>query len=206
MRLVSIVLAVLSAGSVAADIRPPLHKSIEQAAHALFPDMPSIRPVDQIAGLCGADHGVNPIAAYCTSENVILMTQEGTDRAPLAHHLAHMYGHAVQVRHGIADIALREIRRRPDEEAMLRGWVSRQVECIAGAILREADIFLDISTIYAREPLTGSHWGRNPLAKGPQVAVGLKARAQWLATGYQHGVSACAPGEFGSELLVEALR
>ena len=206
MRLGLLVAIGVLASAAQGDIRPPLHEDVQTAAQTLFPDMPEIELVDQIVGRCGADHGVNPIAAYCTSENVIFMVEAGTDYAPLAHHLAHMYGHAVQVRHGVADIALREIRRRPNEEAKLRGWVSRQVECIAGAILRQADINIDISTIYDQEPLTGSHWGRNPLAKGPRVAVGLKARAEWLETGYSQGVAACAPGEFGSELLVKALR
>ena len=90
--------------------------------------MPSVRVVDQITGMCGADEGVSSRAAYCTSANEILLI----DRPGAAYALAHVLGHAVQVRHGVADVALRTIRACRSEEVTLRGYVERQVDCIAG--------------------------------------------------------------------------
>ena len=90
--------------------------------------MPSVRVVDQITGMCGADEGVSSRAAFCTSANEILLI----DRPGAADALAHVLGHAVQVRHGVADVALRTICARRSEEVTLRGYVERQVDCIAG--------------------------------------------------------------------------
>ncbi len=185
---------------------PDAGLTVARVAQSLFPDLPSIRPVPMIAGHCGADGGVNPVAAYCTSENVIFLVEDAVDGPALAHLLAHLYGHAVQVRHGVADVALREIRRRPEEEARLRGWVTQQVECIAGVILDAAGMRLDLRDLYAREPLTHSHWGRDPLRVGPRVSIGLDARAAWFDIGQTEGLTACAPGEFGAGLLLGALQ
>jgi hypothetical protein len=180
---------------------------IEQAAHEMFPDLPRVRFVGDVQAECGADRGVNPHAAYCTSANVIFASPTPRGDFSGAYELAHLYGHAVQVGHGVADVALAQIRARRDEEAKLRGWVTRQVECIAGVIFAAAGFpETDLRDLYDAEPLTGSHWGRNPLRVGPKVSIGLDARAEWFATGQKGDLAACAVGEFGAELLLEARR
>jgi hypothetical protein len=193
---------VVTSGAAAQD----LPGTVQKSAQGLFPELPNVERVARIEGECGADSAVNPVAAYCTSRNVILLRDGAAEGRALAHLIAHLYGHAVQVRHGVADIALREIRARRAEEAKLRGWVTRQVDCIAGAILSQAGMHMALDEIYSEEPLTGSHWGRDPLSVGPKVSIGLEARAEWFEIGQQQGLAACAPGEFGSELLLNALR
>ena len=182
------------------------HAVIEQTANALFDNLPAVR-VGFENGECGAGEGVNPKMAYCTTENVILLREDSRHAPREAYELAHLYGHAVQVRHGVADIALREILTRPEEEAKLRGWVTRQVECIAGFIYAQSGLpAFSLTDAYVAEPLTGSHWGRDPLVVGPKVSIGLDARAAWFDRGVTSGLSGCAVGEFGAELLLEALR
>lgn len=177
------------------------------AANDAFDLMPSVQRVDQMAGQCGADGGVDARVTYCTTANRILVADGfwGTPQAPYL--VAHAYGHAVQVQHGVADFALREIRSRRSEEAMLRGLVERQVDCIAGFLLARAGLG-DVAPIalFAGDPLDGVHWGRNPLRLGPQVSVDLAARAEWVAIGQAGNLAVCAPGEFTADLLFDALR
>ncbi len=188
-----------------ADARPDLQAVYERAAE-LFSDMPSLEPVARIEGVCGADAGVHQRMAYCTSSNSILFAQDDQDSPVAAYEIAHLLGHAVQVRHGVADIALREIRARPGEEDKLRGWVTRQVACIAGFLYRSAGAAaFEISKYYDEEPLTKSYCGRNPLSVGPRVSIGTDARQDWFDIGLKGDLAACAPGEFGSELLLDAL-
>ncbi len=197
------VLAFLIAGQVAA--ADPVDQVV-QAAQEAFDGLPSVSWVDRIAGQCGADETVNPHAVYCTTNNRIYLTREGINRPETAYLLAHVFGHAVQVRHGVADFALGQIRQRRSEEAMLRGLVTRQVECIAGFILARAGLpETDLNDLFAAEPMTDSHWGRDPLRMGPKVAIGLGARADWFARGQQGDLAACAPGEFTADLLLDAL-
>lgn len=199
-----IFIGVMPASAELAIITP---NSVEKAAHALFPDLPFLELVARIEGECGADDSVNPQVAFCTTRNVILYRADSHYAPHEAYELAHVFGHAVQVRHGVADVALREIQRRRDEEDKLRGWVTRQVECIAGFVIASMDTpAFDIRTFYDHEPLTHSHWGRDPLSEGPKVSIGLEARAEWFDIGLQGDLSACAVGEFGSELLLKALR
>lgn len=197
------VLAFLIAGQVAT--ADPVDQVV-QAAQEAFDGLPSVSWVDRIAGQCGADETVNPHAVYCTTNNRIYLTREGINRPETAYLLAHVFGHAVQVRHGVADFALGQIRQRRSEEAMLRGLVTRQVECIAGFILARAGLpETDLNDLFAAEPMTDSHWGRDPLRMGPKVAIGLGARADWFARGQQGDLAACAPGEFTADLLLDAL-
>lgn len=179
---------------------------VEAAAKAAFDALPHVRAVDQIAGRCGADETVNATAVYCTTSNEIFLVRGDTDALQSAYVVAHLYGHAVQVRHGVADFALKQIRQRRAEEAMLRGLVTRQVECIAGFIVARAGLpETDLTVLFDGEPFTGSHWGRNPLHAGPEVSIGLAARAEWFARGQQDDLAACAPGEFTADLLLDAL-
>jgi len=182
-------------------------QQVERQAQALFRDLPRVERVKDTRARCGADLRVSEIGAYCTSKNVIYLRDTFPEPKAWAHHLAHLYGHAVQVRHGVADVALREIRSRPNDEAMLRGWVTRQVECIAGFIVSQTPLNqMSLLDLYNDEPLTGSHWGRDPLSVGPRVSIGLAARAEWFAIGLTEGLASCAPGEFSSELLLKARR
>ena len=124
MKFLLAILAVAIAGPVAAnDI-----DKVSQTARNSFFQMPNVRVVDQITGICGAGEGVSSRAAYCTSANEILLI----DWPGAAYALAHVLGHAVQVRHGVADVALRTIHARRSEEVTLRGYVERQMDCIAG--------------------------------------------------------------------------
>ncbi|MEO1641513.1 MAG: hypothetical protein AAFU41_19965 [Pseudomonadota bacterium] len=201
MRLIFLLFALL-ASPLRADVG-----AIAETARASFAQMPMVREVDQIAGNCGADDTVNPVAAYCTTSNEILLARDSADSPEATYVVAHLFGHAVQVRHGVADFALSQIRARRSEEQMLRGLVERQVDCIAGFLLQRAGVPQpDLTTWYDVDPLEGPHWGRNPLARGPVVNVPVAERNAWLAIGYGGDLSACAPGEFGSDLLVAALR
>ncbi len=178
---------------------------IERTARLLFDNLPSIQ-LGFEKEECGHGPGVNPRLAYCTTRNVILLSEVFRDDARMEYELAHLYGHAVQVQHGVADVALREILARRDEEVKLRGWVTRQVECIAGFIHAKAgltDILLQ--DLFDSEPMTDSHWGRDPLHRGPKVSIGLAARAEWFAIGRQGDLSKCAVGEFSADLLLDAL-
>jgi hypothetical protein len=182
-------------------------QDVAAAAHAAFDGLPSMREVAQIDGACGADETVNASMAYCTTRNQILIARTTKDMDAAPYMLAHLYGHAVQVRHGVADFALGQIRQRRSEEAMLRGLVTRQVECIAGFIIaRSGQGNVDLSTLFATEPFTDSHWGRDPLRVGPQVSIGLTARAMWFAIGQEGDLAACGPGEFTADLLLEAYK
>ncbi|MEM7471075.1 MAG: hypothetical protein AAF340_06955 [Pseudomonadota bacterium] len=201
---VAICYSVVAEAAISAD--HPAIDAVATASYALFDDMPALKPVPRIEGTCGADAHVHPQMAYCTSANAILIHKDA-ERSPVAgYELAHLMGHAVQVRHGVADIALREIRRRPLEEAKLRGWVTSQVECIAGFLYNAAGgRAFDLEAAYTSEPFTGSHWGRNPLSKGPRVSIGTAARQHWFDLGLKGDLGACAPGAFSADLLLEAL-
>ncbi|WP_342071103.1 hypothetical protein [Yoonia algicola] len=179
---------------------------VAAAAQAAFDRMPVIVRVDQITGRCGADDSVNAVVAYCTTTNQILLARDAVGAPQTPYMLAHVYGHAVQVQHGVADFALGQIRQRRAEEEMLRGLVTKQVECIAGFLLARAGLpAIDLRDVFADEPFTDSHWGRDPLRVGPKVSIGIAARAEWLARGEQGDLAACGPGEFTADLLIDAL-
>ena len=177
------------------------------AASRSFARMPQGVIVDQIAGQCGAGAAVDPRVAYCTTGNQILVAKAAYDLPQTAFLLGHAYGHAVQVQHGVADFALREIRRRPDEEVMLRGLVERQVDCIAGFLINRAGLpAMDLAALFRNEPLGSPHWVRDPFRVGPVVDVPVDARAEWFARGQDGYIAVCAPGEFTGLGLVRALK
>ena len=194
---------ILSTTSVVAD---PADR-VMAAAQASFDNMPRLVRVSQIAGECGADDHVNQNVAYCTSSNTIYLAASG-DGPQAAYFVAHSLGHAVQVKHGIADIALKEITRRRSEESVLRGYVASQVDCIAGFLVAKAGLSqTPLFAMFDREPFTDTHWGRNPLRVGPQVAIGLEERDAWFRRGYlAETLADCAAGEFGAELLLRAYK
>lgn len=181
-------------------------RDVERMAHRTFDNLPDVELVDVMPDTCGADPDTNPDMRYCTSENRITLRDqsenpEGTRR--MAHALAHGFGHAIQVRHGIADIALREVRSRPSEEAELRRMVTGQVECLAGFLIARSGFApVDLREIYDVEPFQDSHWGSNPLRVGPKVSAGLEFRADWIRTGFEQGISACTVGEIDVGVLL----
>lgn len=196
------ILLLLGAGVAQAD---PVD-DVATAAAAAFARMPAVVRVQQIEGRCGADRTVNGQVAYCTSRNQIFLARNAADLPQAAYLVAHSYGHAVQVRHGVADFALAQIRARRSEELMLRGLVARQVDCIAGFLMARAGLpAASLVDWFADEPFAGVHWGRDPLRIGPDVSVGLAARDEWFQIGQAGDLAACAPGEFTSDLLLEAL-
>lgn len=198
------VIFTLLAGAAHAD---PVSR-VMSAAEQAFADMPQLRVVDQIAGRCGAGFDVNQQVAYCTTLNEIYLAQGAQALSQAPYLVAHLLGHAVQVQHGVADVALREIRARRDEEAVLRGYVASQVDCLAGVFFALADLpKADLTDWFDAEPFGGTHWGRDPLQVGPQVSIGLAERNAWFLRGQSAGdVAVCAAGEFGSDLLVKAYR
>ena len=198
-----ILVLALIAGAAQAD---PV-QDVAAAASQAFAQMPTVVVVDQMSGQCGADDTVNPHVAYCTTRNQILVVRDSLDLPQASYLVAHAYGHAVQVRHGVADLALREIRTRRQEESMLRGLVVRQVDCIAGFIVHRAgQEQAKLADWFTTEPFSGAHWGRDPLRVGPVVSIGLAARDEWFQRGQGGDLAACAPGEFTAELLLAALR
>lgn len=179
---------------------------VEAAARAAFAQMPPVMRVDQIAGRCGATDAVNDQVAYCTTRNVVFLTDAAAALPGAPYLVGHAYGHAVQVRHGVADFALAQIRARRSEEAMLRSLVELQVDCIAGFLMARAGLpQARLADWMTEEPFDGIHWGRDPLRIGPTVSVGLTARDSWFQRGQEGDLSACAPGEFAADLLLEAL-
>ena len=198
------IVAILSPGGTAAAQEVD---AVVAAAGRAFDQMPQVIAVDQIAGQCGATPAVNQTAVYCTSENTIFVTA-GVTGLSGAYQVAHLYGHAVQVRHGVADVALRTIRGNRDEEAALRRDVTRMVECIAGVILKNGAVPRpDLTVLFSTEPFTGSHWGRRPLDIGPQVTLGLLDRNRWLQRGFDAGhPQVCDTEAFPADLVVDAFR
>jgi hypothetical protein len=178
------------------------------AAQASFERMPRLVRVATIAGECGADDAVNQDVAYCTSLNTIFLTESAAAQSDAAYLVGHVLGHAVQVQHGVADVALREITQRRLEEQVLRGYVASQVDCLAGFLMARAELpEMSLVATFASEPLTGTHWGREPLRIGPQVAIGLKTRDAWFQRGYAAAtLQDCAAGEFGADLLLRAYK
>ena len=180
---------------------------IAATAKARFGSMPDVVTVPEIVGRCGATEEVNQQAVYCTTRNQILIAADARSLPEAPYLVAHLFGHAVQVQHGVADFALSEIRARRREEAMLRGLVERQVDCIAGFLFTEAGLApTDLADLVADDPFDGIHWGRDPLRIGPTVSIGRDARAEWFAVGQGGDLAACGPGEFTADLLLEALR
>ncbi len=182
-------------------------EQVRAAADALFDEMPGLL-VGAEPGACGRDASVTAPISYCTTSNTLLAAPGALESPEAAYRVAHLLGHAIQVRHGIADIALREVRARPDEESKLRGMVTRQVECLAGVLIARAGLApMSLGALFEHEPHTGSHWGRNPLRIGPRVSIGLAARAQWFDRGQRVArIEMCAVGEIPVAPLVEALR
>lgn len=193
----------LIAGSASAD---PL-AAIGSAITASFDRMPQVQIVAQIAGRCGADELVNDAVVYCATQNRVYMADAVTGRPEAAYLVAHIMGHAAQIQHGVADVALRTIRANPDQETALRRDVTRQVECLAGFFYSRAGLpKADLTDWMDQEPFTGSHWGRDPLTIGPQVSLGLSERAAWFARGQAGDLAACATEQFGADLLITALK
>jgi len=183
--------------------------AVVDTANQMFDEMPEVQQVEDLKGVCGAGERTNPHLFYCTSDNTIYHAPTFADRGPAAYEIAHLLGHAVQVRHGIADVALREIRQRRDEEAELRGMVERQVNCIAGVLVGKSGLgTISIALTYrGQEPFQNAHWGRNPVDRGPIVSIGIDAVQEWFDTGFEAlDVAACTVGEFSSDLLVAAQR
>ncbi len=177
------------------------------AAGASFDRMPPVQVVPEISGRCGADEHVNDAAAYCAAENKVYLARDARIRPEAAYLVAHVMGHAAQVRHGVADVALQTIRANRDQEGALRADVTRQVECVAGFLYQRAGLGpADLTDWFDQEPFTDSHWGRNPLTVGPKVSIGLAERAAWFARGQAGDLNACATANFGADLLLAALK
>lgn len=177
------------------------------AANTSFAKMPIVRVVPQISGVCGADSAVSDRVAYCTSSNEIVVAASQTSRPELPYLLGHAFGHAVQVRHGVADVALRTIRARREDEVMLRGFVDSQVDCVAGFLFSKAGFAsASLSTWMSADPFDDIHWGRNPLKVGPVMPVALLERDVWFKRGQLGDLANCGVGEFGPDLLIAAYR
>lgn len=185
--------------------------AVSRTAQDTFDRMPRVLErrdfLDQCGGAGDRDHShdANPRIRYCTTNNTIYVVQGFGDGPLAAYELGHVFGHAIQVQHGIADIAFREISRRRDEEDALRGMVTRQVECVAGVLTAMAGLApADLASLPA-EPFTDSHWGRQPVHNGPRVSIGTGARAEWYNIGYRaQDFAVCTVGEMSSDLIVAA--
>lgn len=181
---------------------------VHRTARAIFADLPSVMQVDDMTQVCGGGAQTNPDIAYCTSDNVIFHSADFASHPQASYEMAHVLGHAIQVQHGVADVALRAIRTRPDEERALRGMVTGQVDCVAGVLMSRTSLpFTPLTDLFNSEPFTQAHWGRNPLNRGPRVSIGLAARADWFEAGYKMAdFGVCSVGEMSADLIVQAQR
>lgn len=183
-------------------------RALVSEAETTFARIPGVSLTSALADVCGGE-GANPHMLYCTSLNRIYvdakLAQRGMPEGELIYRLAHLYGHAVQVRYGVADIALARIRADRAREKDYRGWVTRQAECVAGVLAARAygKGVKGPGRLFDREPYTDAHWGATPVARGPKVSIGLAAREEWFAKGAAaREFSVCAVGEFGAELIL----
>ncbi len=197
MRVLKLPLALsvcLGPASAEPTVAGPVNQVIA-AANARFAEMPQLRVAPATTGFCGADGRVNEFAVYCTSQNIILVSAPALLRDDVSYLVAHLLGHAAQVRHGIADVALRAIRKQPEQEAVLRSTVAAQVDCLAGYFHAQAGLEIDAETLdlwFEQEVFAGIHWGRDPLRTGPAVSVGAQARADNFAAGWsQNDLEVC---------------
>jgi len=159
-------------------------RAINTAARTVFDDMPKIKEVPFVEEHCGANRGANEDIFYCTNQKTIFIRAGFWEEPVAAYALAHMFGHAAQVEHGVATIAFGMIQADPQNEAVLRSMVPRQVECLAGFFFREAGLpRTSLIDLFEEEPFTGSHWGRDPVSNGPRVSIGLELRNEWFELG-----------------------
>lgn len=180
---------------------------VHETARGVFDRLPDVQARVDFANLCGMGRNSNPHIGYCTTQNMIFVSTDFERRAAASYEMAHVLGHAIQVRHGVADVALRAIRNRRSEEEALRGMVTSQVDCVAGVLMALAgEPRFDLRALGA-EPFTDAHWGRDPLNGGPRVSIGLEARVFWYDTGYNaQDFAACSVGEMSADLIVRAQR
>lgn len=164
---------------------------VVERAQQGFRRMPQVRLTSALADICGADADTQTGAIFCTSLNAIYVDADlARDLGPgaAAYFVAHLFGHALQLRHGTPPKA-------GDDEALARA--EAQADCIAGHLLaasgaarvRLADWFDD-------DPLEDVHWGADPLAGAMSVSLTLAARdAAFRAGEDAEGIAACsAPG------------
>ena len=172
---------------------------IEAAALALLPDLPPIKTVEAIAGACGATHEPDEGTVACFGPARIMMTEAARSAPDAAYRAAHAYAHAIKVETGLADLALRTIRARPDDEEALRAEVTEVVECVAGRLAASAG---HPGAFPADgEPFTDAHWGAD-LGRGPEVSIGREARLEAFRRGAEGADYAiCATDLFGPDLL-----
>lgn len=203
MRILSVLIAMIG-GPLWADNAAQVHA----AAVASFDRMPVLRRVGQIAGECGADESVNNDVVYCAANNIAYLTRDAAMQAEAGYLVAHVLGHATQIRHGVADVALATIQARRAEEVALRHDVTRQVECLAGVFYARAGLpAASLTDWFSTEPFTDSHWGRNPLTVGPKVTLGLAQRDAWFRKGQAATEpSVCATADFDAQLLIAAFQ
>lgn len=198
------VLAILICGVFGGQVQGAA-QDVRMAADRLFAQMPDVAFVSNTFGRCGAGAGVNEMAVYCTTQNRIFVRADLQGQAGTAYLIAHLYGHAVQVRHGVADVALRTIQADRANEVALRAFVAQQVDCIAGYIYQAAGLpMADLTAWFDGDPFADIHWGRDPLTRGPVMGIGVSARNAWFARGQAGDLSACAAGPFGADLLLAA--
>lgn len=176
-------------------------------ARDVFPDQPRIVKFSAADTPCGFTNQSHPQIGYCASQRVLYLRDDVASSPSAAYEVAHVMGHYYQIRYGVADVALRTIRARRDDEDALRGMVTRQVECLAGVVMAAAELpFVPLDVLFDDEPFTGSHWGGR-MGTGPRVSIGLDARAEWYETGYRAGdVAACSVGEMSADLLIAKQR
>lgn len=193
--------------TVQADTLTPLVATADKT----FPRLPDVYFRNSLKGQCDADNRSNPYVLFCSSERRIYMrtgTVAELGAGAAGYLLGHVYGHAAQVRYGVADIALATIRANRNKETELRGHVTRQVECVSGVLNKRAGISTGgPKDWFKTEPLADAHWGATPIARGPVVSIGLTVRDTWFRKGLKSGDFAdCSSGVFPADLLVNAAR
>lgn len=199
-------IALICFGSASAAGLQPSYR-VYEVAKASFIGMPPISRGYFDPMTCGGNaEDVNPYARFCSTERRIYINYANRPDIEVAYEVAHLLGHAIQVKIGIADIALAAINSEPEREQELRAMVTRQVECIGGVLFARAGVErTSLKRIYTSEPFVDRHWGRNPLRRAPKVEIGLDERDKWFLMGQDAAeLSVCADGDISSEILVNA--
>lgn len=183
-------------------------RPVVQLANRTFTRMPQVQLTSRLVDLCGGGPEASLYTRYCTDLNTIYFSADLSEKLSgqaISYLIAHQYARAVQVRHGIADIALSRIKAEPANEAALRVQVSAQAACVAGVLLGRAKIEGISASVLADDPFGKPHWGHSPISNTALSPITTAERDRWFATGHRaKDFAVCATKDFDARLILRA--